>query len=266
MNFSAIIALVAAVLLILASHRADGESMVSLLQPSAFMIVLGGTFCAAVVNFKPSTLMTALRSSVDVFLERQPSQIKVIDEIIYLAHQAKMKGLFYLNNLVDDIQDPFLKRGVQLSIDFNNPQMIYDILKAEISYDEEEELINSRVFEALGGYAPTFGIVGAVFGLIQIMGYIQQPDILAQGIAVAFVSTLYGVGFANLLFLPVAGKLKMNTRERILLKEVVLQGIVSIQMEGSPMVIEEKLVAYLKYHNKTHSIENRKQTGLYGLR
>ncbi|DAB27114.1 TPA: motility protein A [Candidatus Gastranaerophilales bacterium HUM_21] len=266
MNFSAIIALVAAVLLILASHRADGESMVSLLQPSAFMIVLGGTFCAAVVNFKPSTLMTALRSSVDVFLEKQPSQIKVIDEIIYLAHQAKMKGLFYLNNLVDDIQDPFLKRGVQLSIDFNNPQMIYDILKAEISYDEEEELINSRVFEALGGYAPTFGIVGAVFGLIQIMGYIQQPDILAQGIAVAFVSTLYGVGFANLLFLPVAGKLKMNTRERILLKEVVLQGIVSIQMEESPMVIEEKLVAYLKYHNKTHSIENRKQTGLYGLR
>jgi len=266
LNFSAIIALVAAVLLILASHRADGESMVSLLQPSAFMIVLGGTFCAAVVNFKPSTLMTALRSSVDVFLERQPSQIKVIDEIIYLAHQAKMKGLFYLNNLVDDIQDPFLKRGVQLSIDFNNPQMIYDILKAEISYDEEEELINSRVFEALGGYAPTFGIVGAVFGLIQIMGYIQQPDILAQGIAVAFVSTLYGVGFANLLFLPVAGKLKMNTRERILLKEVVLQGIVSIQMEESPMVIEEKLVAYLKYHNKTHSIENRKQTGLYGLR
>ena len=266
MNFSAIIALVAAVLLILASHRADGESMVSLLQPSAFMIVLGGTFCAAVVNFKPSTLMTALRASVDVFLERQPSQIKVIDEIIYLAHQAKMKGLFYLNNLVDDIQDPFLKRGVQLSIDFNNPQMIYDILKAEISYDEEEELINSRVFEALGGYAPTFGIVGAVFGLIQIMGYIQQPDILAQGIAVAFVSTLYGVGFANLLFLPVAGKLKMNTRERILLKEVVLQGIVSIQMEESPMVIEEKLVAYLKYHNKTHSIENRKQTGLYGLR
>ena len=238
----------------------------SLLQPSAFMIVLGGTFCAAVVNFKPSTLMTALRSSVDVFLERQPSQIKVIDEIIYLAHQAKMKGLFYLNNLVDDIQDPFLKRGVQLSIDFNNPQMIYDILKAEISYDEEEELINSRVFEALGGYAPTFGIVGAVFGLIQIMGYIQQPDILAQGIAVAFVSTLYGVGFANLLFLPVAGKLKMNTRERILLKEVVLQGIVSIQMEESPMVIEEKLVAYLKYHNKTHSIENKKQTGLYGLR
>lgn len=269
MNFSAIIALVAAVILIMASHGQEGASMVSLIQPSAIMIVLGGTFCAAIVNFKPSTLSNAIKSSIEVFFDKQPSHIKVIDEIIYLAHQARLKGLFSLNNFVDNIQDPFLKRGVQLSIDFNNPQMIYDILKAEISYDEEEELINSRVFEALGGYAPTFGIVGAVFGLIQIMGYIQQPDILAQGIAVAFVSTLYGVGFANLLFLPVAGKLKMNLREKILLKEVVLQGIVSIQMEESPMVIEEKLVAYLKYHNRSHSIDShgkRDRNGIFGTR
>ena len=100
--------------------------------------------------------------------------------------------------------------------------MIYDILNAELSYNEEEELINSRVFEAFGGYAPTFGIVGAVMGLIQIMSYIQEPDVLAHGIATAFVSTLYGVGFANFLFLPIAGKLKMNLREKMLLKEVIL--------------------------------------------
>lgn len=266
MNFSAIIALVAAVFLIVSSHRAEGASMVSLIQPSAIMIVLGGTFCAAIVNFKPSTLFNALKSSMEVFFDKQSSHIKVIDEIIYLAHQSRLKGLFALNNLIDNIQDPFLRRGVQLSIDFNDPKMIYDIMKAEISYDEEEELINSRVFEALGGYAPTFGIVGAVFGLIQIMGYIQQPDILAQGIAVAFVSTLYGVGFANLLFLPIAGKLKMNLREKVLLKEVVLQGIVSIQMEESPMVIEEKLVAYLKYHNKNYSFDHNKQKEMYGIK
>ena len=249
------------------SHKADGTSMVSLIQPSAIMIVIGGTFCAAVVNFNLATLKNAIKASTEDFLNKQPSHMKVIDEIIYLAHQARLKGLFSLNNLIDNINDPFLKRGVQLSIDFNNPQMIYDILKAEISYNEEEELINSRVFEALGGYAPTFGIVGAVFGLIQIMGYIQQPDILAQGIAVAFVSTLYGVGFANLLFLPIAGKLKMNLREKILLKEVVLQGIVSIQMEESPMVIEEKLLAYLKYHDRNHKYEsNKKIPGTFGVR
>lgn len=267
MNFSAIVAIFAAVFMILMSHRADGASMVSLLQPSAVMIVLGGTFCAALVNFSPSTLKNALKASLDVFVEKEQPHMKVIDEIIYLAHQSRVKGLFSLNEYIDNIRDPFLKRGIQLSVDFNNnPQMIYDILKAEISYNEEEELINSRVFEALGGYAPTFGIVGAVFGLIQIMGYIQQPDILAQGIAVAFVSTLYGVGFANLLFLPIAGKLKMNTREKILFKEVVLQGIVSIQMEESPMVIEEKLLAYLKYHNDYHKVDKKSHLGVYETR
>ena len=269
LNFSAIIALFVAVFLILISHRSDGASMVSIIQPSAIMIVLGGTFCAAIVNFQPSILMNALKSSKDVFCEKKLSY-KVIDEIVFLSQQARVHGLFSLNNLIEKIQDPFLRRGIQLSLDFNNPQMIYDILKAEIAYDEEEELINSRVFEALGGYAPTFGIVGAVFGLIQIMAYIEQPDLLAQGIAVAFVSTLYGVGFANLLFLPIAGKLKINLREKVLLKEVVLQGIVSIQMEESPMVVEEKLMAYLRHHNRNFpmQIEDRRvlKNGSYGVR
>lgn len=260
MNLSAVTALIVAFLIIILTQKSDAASMVSLFQPSAILIVLGGTFCASLLNFSPTTLINALKSSMDVFFNRKP-QIKVIDEIIYLAHHAKQNGLFSLNELIEKIQDPFLRRGIQLSLDYNNPQMIYDILKAEIAFNEEEELINSRVFEALGGYAPTFGIVGAVMGLIQIMSHIQQPEVLAHGIAVAFVSTLYGVGFANLLFLPVAGKLKLNLREKVLLKEVILQGIVSIQMEETPMVVEEKLLSYLSYHNKSHSL-----TESYGVR
>jgi len=265
LNLSAILAIFASITLIFVTHKTDGGSMVSLIQPSAIAIVLGGTFCASLVNFSPDILKNALNSAKDVFRAKQLNYINVIDEIIFLAHEARTKGLFQLSKLTEKINDPFLKRGIQLSVDFNNPQMIYDILKAEISYEEEEELINSRVFEALGGYAPTFGIVGAVFGLIQIMGYIQQPDILAQGIAVAFVSTLYGVGIANLLFLPIAGKLKMNTREKILLKEVVLQGIVSIQMEEHPIIIEEKLLAYLKYHNQGYSMYKKKTVGVTNI-
>lgn len=240
---------------IIFGHQPDNAAMVSLIQPHAIIIVLGGTFCASLLNFNPATLKNAFNSSKDVFSNKQPSHIKVIDEIIFLSHEARMKGLLALNEYIENIRDPFLKRGVQLSVDYNNPQMIYDILKAEIDFNEEEELINSRVFEALGGYAPTFGIVGAVIGLIQIMSYIQQPEVLAHGIATAFVSTLYGVGFANLLFLPIAGKLKLNLREKVLLQEIVLQGIVSIQMQESPMVIEEKLLAYLKYHDRHHSIK-----------
>lgn len=255
MNFPAITAIVLAIIIILFGHQSDTSSIVSLIQPSAIIIVLGGTFCAAVLNFNLNTLKNALRASLDVFSNKPSYQIKVIDEIIFLSHQSRKQGLLSLANYIGKIQDPFLKRGVQLSVDYNNPQMIYDILKAEISFTEEEELINSRVFEALGGYAPTFGIVGAVLGLIQIMSYIQQPEVLAQGIATAFVSTLYGVGFANLIFLPVAGKLKLNLREKVLLQEIILQGIVSIQMQESPMVIEEKLLAYLKYHDKDHSLK-----------
>lgn len=255
MNFSAIVALAAALLIVILTQKSEAASMVSLFQPAAVLIVLGGTFCASLLNFSPTTLMNALKSAREVFFTDNESRIKVIDEIIYLARFAKQNGLFALNSIVENIQDPFLKRGIQLSTDYNNPQMIYDILKAEISFNEEEELINSRVFEAFGGYAPTFGIVGAVMGLIQIMSYIQQPEVLAHGIATAFVSTLYGVGFANLIFLPIAGKLKLNLREKVLLKEVILQGIVSIQMEETPMVIEEKLLAYLKYHNKSHSLK-----------
>lgn len=255
MNFPAIIAIVFAVLIIMCGHHSDSTAMISLIQPSAVLIVLGGTFCASILNFNLSTLKNAFIASLDVFSNKHPSHIKVIDEIIFLSHQSRKQGLLSLNQYIDSIHDPFLKRGVQLSVDYNNPQMIYDILKAEISFTEEEELINSRVFEALGGYAPTFGIVGAVMGLIQIMSYIQQPEILAQGIATAFVSTLYGVGFANLLFLPIAGKLKLNLREKVLLQEIILQGIVSIQMQEAPMVIEEKLLAYLKYHDREHNLK-----------
>ena len=111
-------------------------------------------------------------------------------------------------------------------------------------------MINSRVYEALGGYAPTFGIVGAVMGLIQVMKDINNFELLGVGIATAFVSTLYGVGIANLIFLPIAGNLKHKTREKILLKEVMVQGVISIMMQENPAIIEEKLIAYLKYHNK----------------
>lgn len=256
LNLSPVAALIAALLIIVLTQKSDGGMIVSLFQPQAVLIVLGGTFCAALLNFNLTTLINALKSSLEVFKNEQ-QHIKVIDEILFLAHHAKQKGLFALNGFIENIQDPFLKRGIQLSMDYNNPQMIYDILKAEIAFTEEEEFINSRVFEALGGYAPTFGIVGAVMGLIHIMSYIQQPEVLGHGIAVAFVSTLYGVGFANLLFLPVAGKLKLNLREKILLKEVILQGIVSIQMGETPIVVEEKLLTYLNYHNKHHSIPDR---------
>ena len=218
-----------------------------LIQPAAFCIVVGGTLCASLLNFNFSTLVNAFKNINLVFKKSKDNSSKVITEIVQIAYFARRNGLFSVQEVLPKVSEPFLARGLQLAIDVDNPSLVYDILSAEIAYEEEEELISSRVFEALGGYSPTFGVVGAVMGLIRVMQDIRNLDVVGVGIATAFVATLYGVGFANLIFLPIAGNLKQKTREKILLKEVILQGILSIQMQENPTVIEEKLIGYLRF-------------------
>jgi len=249
-NLTAVFALLAGLVMVLATQAFEGGSILVLFQPTAFLIVVGGTFCAALLNFNYDTIKNAFKNAKGIFYKEEVKTVKVIEEIIQLSYYARKNGLFALQNVLSQVSDNFLSRGLQLAIDINNPQLLYDVLSSEISYEEEEELISSRVFEALGGYAPTFGVVGAVMGLIQVMAHIKDLNVLGSGIATAFVATLYGVGCANLILLPIAGNLKQKTREKILLKEVMLQGILSIVMQESPAIIEEKLVAYLKFHHK----------------
>ena len=254
MNKSASIALITGILLILLVQQLEAGSILMILQPIALLIVIGGTVCASIVNFGLSVFINAIKSVSTIFFEQKDTSSQVIADIIEIAYYARRNGIFALEKVIDQIDDNFLRRSVQLCVDINNPQFIHDILESEIAYEEEQELINSRVFEALGGYAPTFGIVGAVMGLIQVMSNMENMDTLGNGIATAFVATLYGVGFANLIFLPIAGNLKQRLREKILLKEVILQGIISIHMQENPAIIEEKLMAYVKFHNKRHPL------------
>lgn len=255
MDRTAVFALCAGLIMVFATQILEGGSVRVLIQPTAFFIVIGGTFCAALLNFNYATIKNALHNAKGIFYKSETRPARVIDEISQLSYYARKNGILALQNVLSGVSDNFLSRGLQLAIDINNPQLLYDVLSSEISYEEEEELISSRVFEALGGYAPTFGIVGAVMGLIQVMSHMQVTsvhniNVLCSGIAIAFVSTLYGVGFANLILLPIAGNLKQKTREKILLKEVILQGVLSIVMQENPAIIEEKLVAYLKFHHK----------------
>lgn len=252
MNLAAVFALIAGLVIIFVTHVFEGGSLSVLVQPTAFLIVIGGTFCAALLNFNLETIKNAFKNARGIFYKEENRTLKLVDDIIQLSYYARKNGILALQGVLNEVRDPFLCRGLQLAIDTSNPQLLYDVLSAEISYEEEEELINSRVFEALGGYAPTFGVVGAVMGLIHVMSNIQNIHVLGTGIATAFVSTLYGVGCANLILLPIAGNLKQKTREKILLKEVMLQGILSILMQENPALIEEKLVAYLKFHHKQH--------------
>ncbi len=257
LNISSIFAIITAIIILLLIQTIEGSPIGLLVQPVPMLIVFGGTFCAAFINFPAQTVVNALKAAVSVFKNETDNTSSVVEEILQLAHFTRRQGIFAINEHIDEIQDNFLRRGMSLLIDINNTQLLYDILSAEISYEEEQELINSRVFEALGGYAPTFGIVGAVLGLIQVMQNLTDTTRLGAGIAIAFVATLYGVGAANIIFLPIAGHLKLKLREKIMLKEIILQGILSIHMSEHPAIIEEKIVAYLKFHNKNCKFLNK---------
>lgn len=248
MDLTAVLALSIGLLMVLITHIFDGGSVSVLIQPTAFFIVVGGSLCASILNFNYPTVKNAFKNAKSIFYKEENKTSKVINDIIQLSYYAKKNGIFALQSVISNVHDSFLTRGIRLAIDLNNPQLLYELLSAEISYQEEEELKSSRVFEALGGYAPTFGIVGAVIGLIQVMSHIQNIHLLGTGIATAFVATLYGVGCANLILLPIAGNLKQRTREKILLKELTLQGILSIVMQEHPAIVEEKLISYLKFH------------------
>ena len=243
---SATISIIFALLILFIVQYMETGSIKILFQFNAFLIVIGGTLCATLLNFKSRFVIDAIKSSINVFKSSNvPNTKGIMDEILYLSDFSRRHGVFELNKIKDDISDPFLSRAVKLILDLNNLQSFYDILSSEIDYEEERELIHSRVFEAMGGYAPTFGIVGAVMGLIQVMSNVEDLTLLASGIATAFVATLYGVGVANLVFLPIAGNLKLHLREEIMAKQMILHGVISIYMEEHTSIIEEKLLPYI---------------------
>lgn len=255
MNISVVISIIVAILAVVLFQGRGSTVLHVILQPTAMIVVIGGTFLASLINFSPSIVADAAKSALDVFKPKENLKILIIEEIIQIARYARHNSLFQLQDIIEKVQNSFLKRGLKLAVDIDNPQLLQDILGAEIAYDEEQELINSRVFEAMGGYAPTFGVMGAVLGLIQVMSHIQHPEVLGIGIATAFVATLYGVGSANIVFLPIAGKMKLKLREEVLFKEAMLQAILSITVGENPAIIEERLVAYLKYNNKKYPAE-----------
>ena len=252
MDISSLLGILIGFFAIIIAFTAESGSISTIIQPSAALVVLGGTLGAVMLNFPMKTVLCAFANVNKVFINEAEDTPEVLGQIIELAYMARQEGLLSLQEVLPKINNKFLKRGIMLALDITNPQLLHDILTTEINLDEEQSLITARVFEATGGFTPTFGIIGAVLGLVQVMGNLQDPTKLGHGIAAAFVATIYGVGFANLLFLPIAGKLKMKVRDEIILKEMILQGIISIHLGENPAIIEEKLLTFLSY-SKSHN-------------
>ena len=223
----------------------EGGKVAQVVQPTAALIVFGGTLGAIMVQFPFGVVVTAFRSLATIFFEPKNDPQGVIREIVAIAHKARKEGIVSLDNDLDRITDSFLRKSLMLAVDGTEPGELRKMMELEMERQGEHEENSPKVFESAGAFSPTIGIIGAVLGLIQVMQHLDDINEVGRGIAVAFVATLYGVGAANLIFIPSAGKLKIRIREEQVVREMMLEGVISILEGMNPRMIENKLVNYL---------------------
>lgn len=245
MDLLSLVGIILSIVAIVGGQYLEGGHLGSILQLTAFIIVIGGTFGAVMLNYPMPVFLKALASSKMVFFNQRVNMKGLISQIVELSNLSRKQGLLALEGKLKTVDDPLLAKGIQLVVDGTEPPKIREILDVEVNMFEEEYNLAGKVYESFGGYAPTIGILGAVLGLIHVMENLADPTKLGSGIAVAFVATVYGVGSANLLFLPMGGKIKMKAKEMVMAKLMIIEGLVSLAQGENPRMIEEKLSGYL---------------------
>ena len=235
---------------ILLGNLLEGGAIGSLVNGPALIIVFGGTVGATLLQFPPVIFIRSLEMFLWIFRPREMNLKGKISQIVGWSLQVRKKGLLGLEIMIAREQDPFVQKGLQLLVDGNEPDIISDILELDMTAKENRDYQAARLYEAMGGYAPTIGILGAVMGLIHVMENLADPALLGKGIATAFVATIYGVASANLIFLPIANKLKAHIFADNQARELVAVGIAAIARNENPRNIELKLDGYLQTINK----------------
>jgi chemotaxis protein MotA len=242
---------------IVAGLLLEGGNFGQIMQPTAAMIVLGGTLGAVMLQYPLPIIWLAVQQMGSVFVSPPHNSIAMIRQLVGYAQKARRDGLVSLDAELENINDPFLKRTLMLAVDGTEPAELRKIMELELENQEEYEEQVPQVFESAGGFAPTIGIIGAVLGLIQVMQHLDKIDEVGRGIAVAFVATIYGVGSANLLYLPMAGKMKLRMREQQGMREMTLEGVASILEGMNPRMLEAKLLGYLVEVEQREAQEER---------
>ena len=245
MDLATIIGLVMGMGAVFGGAALEGLHMGALVQPTAAMIVLGGTAAATFVSFPMGTLVQAMKDVAKGFLPPKDDPESVIKNIINYAAKARRNGLISLEQEAQSVKDSFTKKGISLVVDGIDPQKLRETMEIELGSFKEHGKGSCEVFESAGGFAPTIGIIGAVLGLIHVMSNLSDPSKLGGGIAVAFVATIYGLMTANIFCIPFGTKLKHRLKEAVLQKEMVIEGLIAIQNGENPHFIEQKLRAYL---------------------
>jgi len=224
----------------------DGGQVASLFKPTAALIVFGGTIGATVVSFSLKEVMTVPKLFKIILFQKLPDEISLIEQLVSLADKVRREGLLYLENELPGMGDSFLRKGIQLVVDGTEPELVRKIMETEMYAVQERHQIGANIFEAAGGYAPTMGIIGTVMGLVHVLSNLESPQELGPSIALAFIATLYGVGSANLFWIPISGKLKNLSNKEVMQRQIMLEGVMAIQAGLNPVLIRERLTAFLK--------------------
>ena len=229
---------------ILGGNVLEGGHIGALMNLPAILIVFGGTLGASMLQTPYASLSRAIAITPWVFFPPPIQLNSGIERVVQWSMTARKEGLLGLELVAEEETNDFMKKGLELLVDGSEPEVIRDILEVELFVGEQRDINAAKFYDAMGGYSPTIGIIGAVLGLVHVMGNLADPAALGPGIAVAFIATIYGVGLANLFFLPVANKLKSVTRNNVQFQEMVIEGIVSIAEGENPKSIELKLSGF----------------------
>jgi chemotaxis protein MotA len=246
MDKASIGGIVLAIAGIVAGLLLEGGNLGQILQPTAAMIVFGGTLGAVLLQFPLSTVIEAFKRLAHVFFTPRQQHQQLIQMLVSYANKARRSGVVSLDHDLKDIEESFLRQALTLAVDGTEPAELRKIMSLSLDTRTESEERLPAVFESAGGFSPTIGILGAVLGLIQVMQHLDKIDEVGKGIAVAFVATIYGVGAANLFFLPAAGKLRIRVREEHQRLEMMLEGVISILEGINPRMLEVKLGGFLE--------------------
>jgi chemotaxis protein MotA len=258
MDITTIGGIVFAIACILGGQAIEGGHAGSLVQATAAIIVIGGTIGACAVAFPMPDFLKGAKMGAMAFKSKKSDSAELIKQIVDLAAVARREGVLALEQKLSEIKEPFLKRAVGFLVDGVDAAIARDSLETEIHHEFESNGVAAKVWESAGGFAPTVGILGAVLGLIHVMENLSDPSKLGGGIATAFVATVYGVGTANLLFLPIANKLKRKIGVEKERKTLIAEGVLSIQAGLNPRVLEEKLASYSGHHGSKEGDKDHK--------
>lgn len=230
--------------------NAGSSGLASFFDVASIFIVVGGLIASLLINFKTKQIKLAGTVIRESFYQNDQRLSELIDLFVRLSERARREGILALENELEEVDDPFIRKGILLAVDGIEPDVIHDIMNAEITAMEERHYQGRAIVEKAGEYAPAWGMIGTLVGLVLMLGSLQDPATLGPNMAVALITTLYGVVLANLVFIPMASKLEIKTNEEVFIKQIVIEGVIGVQSGQNPRILEEKLSAFLSEEAK----------------